>query len=406
LIRSRGEFRIVLPLSKADWGEFSLLRMQVYQTARKHDQAIIRVRAKTANWGNTLATGTPIKVYWRGENTDAGTFVGYVTHIKPRGKTENHRFEFDIISVAASWDLRKTDSEVWKNKSAPEIVKDIGKKLGYKVVTKQHSLKRPVTAQRAESYWEFMSRLAERIGYALRVDQTTIFFLPLSEYVAAGLSRAEKLNAIPGNPEDPAGNVEEYTAWGGDVSEDPVYSSDTTDVIAIDPVTGKPYEVSSDPQSAVKRNKKTKPRYRRRVSVPAHNRAEAKSIADGAAANGAMAIDTKASCRGSGSLTPYRPVYLELGDAELNGWWIVKSVVHTIDAETSQYMCDVVVSTDSLDPSSVAKPKGRKRRDVNAELRSNLKLTPARSRLVKTNSSPVLGKTSGGKNSSKWVAKV
>ena len=108
MIRSVGEFEVILPLSKLDSDDISLRHLTIKQTAREHDQAIIRLRTRTVRWTQTLSSGTPIRIFWRGKTTDDSQFVGYVTHVRPYVKSADNKFEFDIIAVAASRDLRVT----------------------------------------------------------------------------------------------------------------------------------------------------------------------------------------------------------------------------------------------------------------------------------------------------------
>lgn len=406
MVRSLGEFRVRFPLSTVDPGEVSLMHLTIQQTAREHDQAILRVRTRRVNWGQTLATGTPIRIFWRGKSTDDNQFLGYVTHVRPFVKAADNRYEFDIVAIAASRDLRVTGKNTWKNKSVPEIVRAIGKEFGYKVVTKSHPLRRPQTVQRGETYWEFLDRLAKRIGYTLRVDRTTIFFLPLEDLVQAGLSRAPRLSTSPtvddGDWDD--ASIMSFSAWGGAESESGDYSTDTAVVVAVDPATGNVIEESADPGSALKRGRKTKPRYKRYEPVIAHNRKDAKALAKGRASGGMMAVDAQMHCIGFGSMAPYRPVYLALHEPELTGWWIVKSVTHTIDMADGLYTCDAVVSTDSLTPSAIPARTKKRHRDIKGETLKGWRLQPTESRLKTQKKGFVKGKTSDGSNPSRWVA--
>lgn len=406
MLRSIGEFDVRLPLSRVESSDISLRQLTIKQTARQHDQAVIRLRSRTMRWAQSLSSGTPIRIFWRGRSTDDSQFVGYITHVRPYVKSADNVFEFDIVAVAASRDLRVTGKNTWKNKSAPDIVKDIGKQFGFKVVTKPHPLKRPQTVQHGETYWEFLNRLAQRIGYTLRVEQTTIFFLPLEDMIQAAVSQAPRLTTLAEEDEgdwDEA-TIASFSAWGGSTTESTEYSADTAIVVAVDPITGQAVEESADPGTAVKRGRRTKPPYKKYEPVIAHNRKDAKALAQGKASNGMMAVDAQMECVGYGSLAPYRPVYLTLTEPDLNGWWIVKSVTHTIEVESGNYICDVTVSTDSLTPSAIPPRKKNRSRDVGREKLQGWKLSPAISKLKVTKPGFVVGKTADGQNACRWVA--
>lgn len=403
-----GRFRVTFPKSRFDREDVDTRKMVLRQSAREHDQAVLTIRSKSLDWYRTLSSGAPVQIDWKGSTTGSGRFVGYVTHVRPYTRAANNNFEYEVVCISASWDLRKTGRRTWRNKSVPEIVQSIGKEFGFKVVTKPHALRRPQTVLSGESYWSFLHKLGERIGYTLRVDQTTIYFLPVSVMVANNVSTAPffSLKDFNSGPDWDTATIQSFTAWGGDTNESEEYSSDSVAITAVDPQSGKVFTEKKDPRSALKKQKKTKPRFTRFPSgVIAHSRREAQLLSQGKADNGSMSLDGRLMAIGDGSVQPYKPVYLSLFERGLSGYWIVKSVTHTMNGVDGEYTLEAVVSTDMLGKGGLPKRKRRKVRDLAEEAKSGWEPSKkVTSRLKSSTPGMVNGLTLDGKTSARWVA--
>lgn len=403
-----GRFRVRFPKSRFNEEDVDTRTLVLRQSAREHDQAVLTIRSKSLDWYRTLASGTPVQIDWKGTTTGSGRFVGYVSHVRPHRRAANNDFEYEVVCIAASWDLRRTGRKTWRNRSIPEIVQSIGKEFGFKVVTKAHPLRRPQTVLAGETYWSFLHKMGERIGYTLRVEQTTIYFLPVETMVANNLSSAPFLSIMDLNPgpDWDTATIQSFTAWGGDTNESADYSADAVAITSVDPQTGKVHTEKKDPRSALKKQKKTKPRFTRfPADVAAHSRREAQFLSQGRADNGSMSIDARILAIGDGNIQPYRPVFLSLFERGLSGYWIVKSVTHTMSGIDGDYTVEAVVSTDSLGKSSLPKRKRKKVRDLAAEAKAGWQPSKkATSRLKSSGPGMVKGLTAGGQTSARWIA--
>jgi phage protein D len=394
-------------MSKIRPGTVEPVRLSVVQEARKHDVAVVVVRSLTLDWYRRLAPGAPVRLDWVGKTTGSGQFLGYVTYVKPAVKVDVNLYEMEIICTAASRALRQSAQRSWRNSTIPDIARDVGKRFGFKVITKPHPLRRPQTVQSGETYWEFLHRLARRIGYALRVEGTTLMFLPVESFVSNYRSRAPYLTSIENrrNFVEGRATIESFSALTGDTSESSEYSLDAAKVVAVLPSTGEVYTSKKSTKSATKRRRRGQPRFETsNTTVVAHSKRDADLLAQGLADNGSMAIDGRLTCMGDGSLAPYRPVYLRLPQRRLSGWWVVKSVTHNLDATTGDYRCEAVVSTDSLETSGLAPRAPRKTRDLSSEYVNGWKPGGNKSRLKTVKTGFVEGNTSSEGMKSTWVA--
>lgn len=412
---TRGSFQADFPLSNMEAYDVYATKAVIHQKIREHDTAVIRLQSRTMNWFEALSTGTPVQLtYWNQLNNDkVGFFYGYVTHVRLTNNEETNAYEREIVCVAASRDLRQTARATYRNKSAPEIVYEIAKKFNFKVVAKQHPLRRPTVTQNGETYWEFLIKLAKRTGYVLRVEGTTIFFMPLKDMVAAYASRSPYLSDF-GNINnfgyDPP-NVLEISSWAGDASDDEDDLTDAAILTAVVPSTGEIFTAEERPGSVTVARRTSRSQYVKYPSgVVAHTRQDAKLFAKGIADNGMMALDARLTVVGDPYLSPYHTVTLDLKDRPLSGTWIVKEATHTFyrGHGKSEYITDVVVSTDSIDGIDqriTGVRRGAVARDLGAELSSGF--SPdlvGESRLRTVQNGFVMGQTANGYSAGRWVA--
>lgn len=398
-INSYGTFEISLPKSSFDASEITLKDFVLRQDVMQHDMVRMRWVSRQVDRLNTLAPGTPISVKYRSQHDDQKSeFLGYITHIKPILGASKY-YDFDIYAVAPSRALRQTGQDVWVKKTAPEIVSAIAKEFGLKATVRKHGIRWPQVAQRGRSYWEVMSHLANQIGYGLTVRGTNILFLPITDFVDSSFDSAPYLSAMESGP-GPEGyriRVETVTTVAGTTNETGNFPNDASVVTSIDPVKGKVTTSKRSPGTALKRQKKGTSPFTAYSTVVAHSKGDTELLAEARAQRGLMSIDAEVYCSGSADLRPYMPVYLNAKDPDLSGWWIVKSVTHTIRRDPQNYTCELVISTDTLGRSAIPPRSGKRARNFGRESSKGIKPIAGKSRLRQVQGTKVVGRTADGR---------
>lgn len=401
--QDRGSFLISLPTAKFDPSYLKPLSIEIVQEARHHDAAVIRYKSRLVDWRNTLAPGTPVSVQWKSQTSPKSQFYGYITHVKPLQKHDDY-YRFDVYAVGASRVLRATSQDMWRNISAPQLAAKVARNFGLKPVVIDHPMRKPQIAQAGRSYWEMLADLANQIGYAMWVNGTTLYFLPISTMVSSGFKEAQILSAMNSSNKsktNPEYALLDFTSVTGLSSEMSDYSGDQIDVSALTPTA----QVASRkrPGTAVKRQRKVSSPYVNYLQDQAvYSKRDADSLAQGQADNGLMAIDAHVESEGTAGMRPYAPVYLETQNSATSGWWIVKSVRHRMTSNEQPYICESVLSTDSIYPSSSKKPRGLQ------NLLSGPPATevpkPAKTVLRASKFSPIKGRTSDVGQAYQWRA--
>lgn len=408
-LKSPGRFVVDLPTVVVDHTLIGLLGLRVEQSAYMHDLAVVHMKSRSVDWYSALAPGTPIKITWNSQSGDPGTFVGYVSHVRPKMKGDDY-YRFDVIATGASRILRATAQKVWRNKSYAEIAQEIAKKFGLNPIVEQHGLRKAQVRMTGESYWEFLSKAAKEIGYGLWVDGVNMYFAPISSLFTRGMPHAPLVSALGPETGDYGAKrtviSESFTTAAG-ITNEHGFSGNQTQVVAMSPTTGTNSTSRGKPGSATKRQKKVvSPTTDYITNRVAHTKKDAQLLASGAADLGLMSVDGHLTCAGTSGLKPFFPVYLEMQNYQTSGWWITKSVVHEFnqDAKTI-YVSHAVVSTDSLAPSAMDAPPNARTIDLGTASQSrSVKGSAKEAKLQKKKNTPVEGKTSDLVGAYQWVA--
>lgn len=398
----KGSFSVSLPMSGLT-GSVDFRAVEIHQDIEAHDMAILTTRSRFNDYLKTLYPGTPILIDYRNSLGSSGRFVGYITKVDPIVKTVSDQYERRVTCVAASREFRNTARNVWRNRTAPEIVQDIGKKLGFKVVTKQHGLRRKHISQGGDTYWELLVKLAKMTGYVLRAEGTTLYFLPLAQMVKAFVSTAPVMADLSMYDKYRVG-VLKVSVGIGNTSDDDEDLSDAAVVVGFGPNDKNPEEVREVPSSVIRGARATTSAYEKfNPGVVAHSRRDAQLLAKGMADRGMLAFEGKVEGQGDPLIAPYRPMYIVSKDKSINGYWIVKRVVHKI--VINRYTCDVTVAADEISPQRSA-PPAQRFRDLSAEVEQGFSpMVGNASRLRQLDPSFVVGKTfRGDSRVAQWVA--
>lgn len=388
--RTRGAYVVQFPLSEIS-GVLRYSSLDLHQDMEQHDLAVLTVRSRQDSYFASMYPGAPVVIDYTNRAGSSGRFVGYVARTTPTETSFDNLHERVVTCIAASREFRNTARNVWRNKTAPEIVKEIGKQVGFKVVTKQHGLRRKHISQAGDTYWELLVRLAKMTGYVLRAEGTTLYFLPLAQMVKAFSSTAPVV-ADTSMAGEMRLSLISMTTDVGNTSDDDEDSSDAAVVVGFGPNDSGPIEVREQPGSVVRARKATKAAYEKYSSgVVAHSRAEAKLLARGMADRGMLAHDARLVCQGDPMIAPYRPLYVASKDDVLAGYWVVKRVVHRFAG--SHYECTVTVSTDEVTPQSQRPPVARYR-NISAESQQGFSVFVGnKSVLRQLSPSPIHGNT-------------
>lgn len=167
--------------------ELLLIGAELHQEIESHDVLILTFKGKPRKDETTIVSSDPVQfIYTSGASSS--TFEGYVYEIDPASTMQAHVTQ--IWCVSASSLLKDSAQEIYKNVTADQVVAKIAKKHGLNAVTQRHPRLREAIVQAGQTDWQLLRRLAKQTGFALKAENTTLFFMSKNKIFQDKKSRA------------------------------------------------------------------------------------------------------------------------------------------------------------------------------------------------------------------------
>ena len=154
--------------------EMILIGAELYQGMEEHDRLVLHFKGHPLLKKQALVSGDPVVFVFRSGKTTS-TWNGYIHHVKQDNTHQSGNT--DIVCVGASWVLKDTDQQVYTNCTADQAIMKIAAKHGMSAITQRHPRVRDSIVQAGQSDWQMCRRIANQTGFALRTENTTIFFI-------------------------------------------------------------------------------------------------------------------------------------------------------------------------------------------------------------------------------------
>ena len=313
-----------------------------------HEVAVVRFRDWDVRY-NYIKPGHPVKCIIRGKESTR-EFIGYIHDIKPDISPGKQFVELTLIG--ASYKLKQARQKVYYDTTASQVVRQIALENGfsdYNVV--DHPRVYSQIVQAGHTDLELMTKLAKQCGYTLRIQNTSIFFEPLTAEYTRG--RASSPSFVMRDSNDPRGStLYSFKLLLGESTKYLDAYKSNAQVGGVDPRT-------SDVSIVVNADR---PEITREVSTSAPFDSFATNItAPGAteAAYEAYAIDQRnrfpyraqVEVLGTADVSPDKSVYLSGLGPDYSGYWIVLDAHHRVMEESPnvlKYTTVLTVGSDSL----------------------------------------------------------
>jgi hypothetical protein len=178
---------------KAPDMELILIGAELHQDPDEHDRLVLHYKGKPSNRKNAIISGDPIVFTYRSGKLKS-TWNGYIHHVR---QDNSHKGgNTDIICVGASWVLKNTEQKIYKNVTTDQVISKIAKKHGMEAVTQRDPRVRPQVSQSGQSDWQLCRSLAKQNGFALRAENTTIFFVSKNKIYQSQKNSAPYFNYV------------------------------------------------------------------------------------------------------------------------------------------------------------------------------------------------------------------
>lgn len=216
---SRSSFFVRFPT--ATDMDLLLIGAELYQDIEEHDRLVLHFKGKPMLKRDTVASGDPVVFSFTSDKLQT-TWNGYVHHIAQDNTFQGSNTQ--IVCVGASWVLKDTDQKIYKNTTYDKVVSAIGKAKGFEVITQTHNRIKTSVTHTGESYWQLLKRMAKLSGFALLVENTTIYFVGKDKIFQNKKKSAPYFNYVDG---ETTGTVPRELRMTGTILEFKPIISDT-----------------------------------------------------------------------------------------------------------------------------------------------------------------------------------
>jgi len=204
--------------------ELILVGAELYQSIEQHDRLVLHFKGKPFLKETVIKSDDPVKfTYTTGKVEEV--FTGYVYDLDPEDDADSNNTH--VICIGASYVLKNTDQKIYKTVTADQVVQKIATKYGMKAVTQRHPRVRSTIVQAGQSDWQLARSLAKQTGFALKAENTTIFFVSKNKLFTKSKPGAPyfvyvdtEVGGVTTKPERALGTVISFTAQISDSSPD------------------------------------------------------------------------------------------------------------------------------------------------------------------------------------------
>lgn len=327
--------------------------ISIVQNERSHDVVVLTWFAMHRQALANLKTGVPVTFEWS-KGSVKNSWHGYVSFVSSEMSSANKKMT-EVHCVGASFPAKKRELRVFKNKTIPQVAEILAKEVGlnFKGEANPRIFKQLTIS--GQSYWEWLSEQARRIGYVMYVEGLDLVFKPIDKVIDQASSEAPVLAYFaPMVPTD--GLYEDKTldyfkVLHGEYVEGMDLRTTKT-VAGVNPATGKEFFSTKTPVKSGKPVRKVVNDTlftEQRTEQVVHDAVSARIAAEGAAHLARFTTPAMVKCQGDPRIRPYKPVVIKGVDKQVDGYWVPLSVRHVMNI-TGEYSIEMKVATDGVGP--------------------------------------------------------
>lgn len=160
--------------TKAPDLELILIGSELLQAVEEHDRLVLHFKGKPFEGNTVLISGDPVKFTFRSGKIESD-FYGYIHNVQQVNGIDGGNT--DVICASASYLLKDTSQKIYRQVTADQVVSRIAAKHSMEAITQRHPRFKESIVQAGQSDWQLLRRLARQTGFALRTENTTIFFV-------------------------------------------------------------------------------------------------------------------------------------------------------------------------------------------------------------------------------------
>lgn len=334
--RYDNNFKVVFP----DFPGFTQApySLTLTQSMGKHDVIEIFYSTINISYLKSLTTGVAVEITWSNDKV-LETFVGYVSDLEYPTSSAIQK-PLTITCLGASYPFKEKRQKIWKNATASEVATELATFNKLKPVVTKSDIRFPQISFSGHSQWQKLQELAKTIGFACQVIGVELHFHPIDVIIDKFLTTVPVMafldpHITPMN-QFASQTLDHFETVQGDFGNFRGNTKATKVVGGVDPLTGKIYKSTSSPTSVGKniRAKNKDPLfYDIDTSAVIIDGITSQNLANANAQLGRLSIPGYGFGQGDPRIAPWRTVEVRGTGEASDGFWIVSSAIHTLNAD-------------------------------------------------------------------------
>ena len=354
-------------------------RIDLVQKRYQHDLLTLTFQSESTLWFDTIRTGIPITFEWR-QDTLVKHWIGYVSHVE-RTNAPQRTNQMRIVCVGATFVLKERATRVFLNSTIPDAISTILSEFGFNVITDQHSQVFDQLVVTGQSYWQWITEQAKRIGYGVLVDGMTFVLRPMDKLIDMTYSSAPVMSlgnaAAPFNTQYLDRTLDKFTIIHGDNVELDVDRRSNKNVGGVDPSDASTHYSVASPDSTGYALRETVSNVlfdEFRTDRVVHTSTDAAATALAASNMARFSIPATINGQGDPRLRPFGTLYVSGTGATTDGFWMTTEVTHMFH-KVGDYTTMVTAATDGIGDTIVETPFRTRNTDGSGTVNLNESLT-------------------------------
>jgi len=335
---SPGSASVDVDIDGVFYDPMSVVRVETELGENEHDLAVIYM-AGIPPRSITNMLNRPVKITTRINTTLRSVFYGYVISTHPlavtrEGRLNNSLFQqTKIVCLGASSDLRSKKTRTWEEPLLADIATALSEEYRLSFTIPRDRFRLPRLVQRGESDWNLLVKAASKLGYAVTCHGTNIHVYDPSKLLGRGLPFIELTTPKQENLGYAPGRILEF-----DGSFRPSLHAKDKRVHFLD-VMGTSFNISTSELGL--RDYYGRPLESRITEEQVINASSYEEAAKALTAieNFHFAFNAKVVTTGVPDAVPGSIAQLNNYNSNFDGFWVVRSVHHTVvrDGFTTEF---------------------------------------------------------------------
>lgn len=324
--------------------------IEITQVEFLHDTMVLTYYVQSDWWKNRFKNGSPVAVTWGILPQLLDTFYGHVLFAVPHVENEKHSLR--VVCIGPSYGLKDIVPTIYPGLSVEQTIALTLQSHRFNLITDRSSKTWPsLTRTVHESLWTYMKRVAQRSGYTLYANKTTVCAYNPVDVLLANLPSYPIFDFVYGRGNQ-HGTMLSFHAQVGDDGAGSLRNLDQR-ALGVDPRTGQMVGASDDGSKLRRLNPvSAPPRFAEyAVDQPVHSSGEAQSLVSGRKSAERWTQKATARVYGNVRVTQGSGVVLRGINGQDDGIWYVHKVVHELSTEehptTWTYFMDLELRRDS-----------------------------------------------------------